>query len=607
MGSQRDDKSVFVRRAFVFLMLQLALGLGVLSRLVYLQIFRSAHYSLLSDRNRLVSKQVLPSRGSFLDSEGYCLAKNRYTYSAVLDLFEISPAEREAVALHLIDSQRLDSSVVEKLKQLPVTVNNENRFILLQEDLDWQALSSYYIASSKIPGVIIEKYQTRSYPYSEILSHVIGYTGSPTKGDIEKSNRSILALPTAKIGKTCLERWYNDDIFGRAGIRHIEVNSRRQFVRDIDSIAEVPGDDIHLTLNLNLQLDVYKILSQCNSASCVVMDANTGAILSLVSYPGYDPNIFTKKVDQKSLTDLYRNPYMPMINKVISGLYSPGSVFKMMTALAGLKKGVITENTKFHCSGCYELGKHKFHCWRWKYGGHGYVNLEDAIAESCDVYFYNVARLLSPDDIASVARDFGLGAPTGIDLPNEKSGLIPTKAWKREKKKQPWTTGDTFNMSIGQGFVLTTPLQLAKMTAMLVNGQRPVTPHLKKGEEPITLAPILGYNEQHIRAILNGMNSVVNSCHGTARNSAIDDKDFMFGGKTGSSQVFRITEQLRREGKTVSDDYWKKEHAVFVGYAPVDNPKIVVSVLVEHGGGGSSTAAPIARDVLLAAKKHLHL
>ena len=214
--------------------------------------------------------------------------------------------------------------------------------------------------------------------------------------------------------------------------------------------------------------------------------------------------------------------------------------------------------------------------------------------------------MLSPDDIAQVARDFGLGELTGIDLPNEKSGLIPTKAWKKEKKKQSWTTGDTFNMSIGQGFVLTTPLQLAKMIAMLVNGLKPITPHLRKNAE-ISDSPSLKYNPEHIQTVLSGMVAVVNSWYGTARSSAIEDDNFRFGGKTGSSQVFRITEQLRRAGKTVSDDYWKKEHAVFVGYAPIDNPKIAVSVLVEHGGGGAHTAAPIARDVLLAAKKYLHL
>ena len=606
MSNQRNDKHVFTRRAFVFTGIKLILGFAILSRLSYLQIFKSAHFKLLSDKNRLVAKQILPNRGRIIDSTGKYLARNRFSYSAVLDLFETKSEEREKVVETLLKDQSLDESVIEKFSNLPKRINRENRFILLQEDLNWDSLAGYYITSSKIPGIVIEKYQARDYLYPEAFSHVIGYTGSPTKKDIKKLDNTALSLPMAKVGKSSIEKQYDEELFGKAGIQHLEVNSRRQFVRNIDNIEAISGTDLNLTINLDLQLEVYKILSQHESSSCVVMDVNTGAILAFVSYPGYDANIFTKKINGKILKELYENPYKPMINKVISGLYSPGSAFKMITGLAGLKKGVIDENTRFNCHGVYELGRHKFHCWKWKYGGHGSVNLQDAIAESCDVYFYNVAKLLSPDDIAETANDFGLGQLTNIDLPNEKSGLIPTKAWKKEQKKQSWTTGDTFNMSIGQGFVLTTPLQLAKMISILVNGLNPITPHLKMAKE-LMKSEKLKYNPKHIQIILDGMYDVVNSSNGTARDSAINDEDFEFGGKTGSSQVFRITEKLRKEGKTVSDDYWKKEHAVFVGYAPISDPQIAISVLVEHGGGGSHTAAPIARDVLLAARKYLKL
>lgn len=606
MGNQRNDKHVFTRRAFVFTGLKLILGVSIMARLSYLQIFKSSHFKLLSDKNRLVAKQILPNRGKLLDSTGRYLAKNRFSYSAVLDLFDMKLDEREKAIKILIDDQNLDESVIEKFENLPKRINRENRFILLQEDLSWDSLAGYYITSSKIPGIVIEKYQTRDYLYPEAFAHVIGYTGSPSKNDVEKSENTALSLPMAKIGKSCIEKQYDKELFGNAGIKHVEVNSRRQFVRNVDNIESIPGADLNLTINLDLQLEVYKILSQHESSTCVVMDVNTGAILAFVSYPGYDTNIFTKKINGKILKELYENPYKPMINKVLTGLYSPGSAFKMITGLAALRKGVVNENTRFNCRGVYELGRHKFHCWKWKYGGHGSVNLQDAIAKSCDVYFYNLARLLSPDDIAETANDFGLGKLTNIDLPNEKSGLIPTKAWKKNNRKQSWTMGDTFNMSIGQGFVLTTPLQLVKMISILVNGLNPITPHLKMSKDFLKHEK-LKYNPKHIKIILDGMYEVVNSSYGTARSSAINDEKFEFAGKTGSSQVFRITEQLRREGKTVSDDYWKKEHAVFVGYAPADNPQIAVSVLVEHGGGGSHTAAPIARDVLLAAKKYLKL
>lgn len=604
--SNRQDKNIFTRRVFIFSLVKIFLGLLILSRLSYLQLFKSAHYKLLSDKNRLVSKLTLPDRGKILDSEGNYIAKNRYTYSAYLDLLEISNEKRKDVINSIIEDKNIEENIKEKLNNLPKKINKSNRYILLQEDLNWDELAGYYILATKIQGIIIEKSQTRDYLYPEQFSHIIGYIGAPTKDDITNSENNALSLPLAKIGKTGFEKQYENELFGKTGIKHIEINARMEFVRDIDNIDPVSGTDINLTINRDLQLEVYKIMSTQESGSCVVMNVHTGAILAYVSYPGYDTNIFTKKIVPKVLNSIYENPYKPMINKVITGLYSPGSTFKMITALTALKKGIINKHTSFDCKGFYELGRHKFHCWKWKYGGHGAMNLQEALSQSCDVYFYNLARLLSPDDIAKTANDFGLGALTNIDLPNEKAGLIPTKAWKKDKKKQKWTSGDSFNMSIGQGFVLATPIQLTKMISVLVNGMHPITPYLMKSREIINSVP-LNYNPEHIQVILDGMYDAVNSPYGTAYRSAIEDINFEFGGKTGSSQVFRITEKLRREGKTVSDDYWKKEHAVFVGYAPADDPQIAVSVLIEHGGGGSHTAAPIARDVLLAAKKHLSL
>lgn len=604
--NNRQDKYVFTRRVFVLSLVKIILGLVILSRLSYLQLFKSAHYKLLSDKNRLVAKLVLPSRGKILDTNGNYIAKNKYTYSAYLDILEIPEEEREEVLKLITKNKNIKENIDNILRNLPKRINSSNRYVLLQENLDWDTLAGYYIMATRTSGIVIEKTQTRDYLYPEAFSHVIGYTGSPTTQDIQNSENNSLKLPLAKIGKTGFEKQYDTELFGKSGIKHTEVNAKREFVRDIDNIDPTSGLDLNLTINLGLQLEVYKILSEQKSGSCVVMDIHTGAILAYVSYPGYDTNIFTKKIDPKVLKTLYENPYKPMINKVINGLYSPGSVFKMITGLTALRKGVINKHTMFNCEGFCELGRHKFHCWKWKYGGHGYMNLQNAIAQSCDVYFYNIARLVSPDDIAKTAIDFGLGNLTNIDLPNEKAGLIPTKAWKKEKKKQRWSLGDSFNMSIGQGFVLCTPLQLAKMVAILANGLNPITPYLMKTKK-IVKAAKLNYKPEHIQVILDGMYDVVNSSYGTARNSAIDDEDFEFAGKTGSSQVFRITEKLRREGKTVSDDYWKKEHAVFVAYAPVDHPKIAVSVLIEHGGGGSHTAAPIARDVLLAARKHLAL
>ncbi|MDR3031034.1 MAG: penicillin-binding protein 2 [Holosporales bacterium] len=604
MSKLKNERRLFTRRVFIFAGIQFFFFVVIIARLGYLQIFKADHYKLLSDKNRLVIKRVLPTRGKILDTENKVLANNKFLYTAILDLFDIPKDERQNVAEEIIREKKLDEKVIDNLRNLPDSVNRNNRFIMLQEDLSWDDLAGYYILSSRIPGIVIEKFQTRYYLYPEQLSHVIGYIGSPTKEDFKDSENEALFLPMAKIGKTCIEKEYEYLLFGKSGIEQIEVNSRRQFVRHIDNIESVPGQDINLTINLDLQLEAYKILSRHESASCIVMDVNTGALLAFVSYPGFDSNIFTKKVSSKALKKYYENPYKPMINKVINGLYAPGSIFKIIMGLTGLSEGVINENTRFNCSGVYEVGDHKFHCWKSKYGGHGSLNLKQALAQSCDIYFYNLSKLLSPDKIAKTAKDFGLGIKTGIDLPNEKSGLIPTQKWKKENKRQKWTTGDTINMSIGQGFVLTTPIQLARMISILVNGLYPITPHLRRTKEQILLEK-LGYKKEHIEVILDGLYDVVNSERGTARLSAIEDENFETAGKTGSSQVCRISEAQRKKGETVFYDYWKKEHAVFVGYAPADNPKFAVVVLVEHGGGGASTAAPIAKDVLLAAQKFI--
>jgi penicillin-binding protein 2 len=584
---------------------QVMLGSVVVARLGYLQIYQAEHYKLLSDKNRIVVKQVLPIRGNILDSGGEVIVRNKFSYSAILDIAEIQPEDRIKVIKTLANEGLINKNKIpELLANDYKKINKANRFVLLRENMSWQTLSKCYILSSKIPGLTVEKAHAREYLYPHAFSHVTGYVGAPTKYDVQQADSTALMLPMAKVGKNGVEKSYNTELFGKVGIQHIEVNANRQFVRYIDKMDVKVGDDIRLTINLSLQLEVYNILSQHGSAACAVMRIDTGEILALVSYPGYDTNIFSRKIDAKTLSSIYEDPYKPNINKAISGLYAPGSAFKMITGLAGLRKKVITERTRFKCEGCLEIGNHKFYCWAGKYGGHGYVNLQEAIAQSCDLYFYNVAQLVKAEDIAKVANDMGLGLQTGVDMPDEKSGLIPSRAWKKGRKHQSWTTGDTVNMSIGQGFVLVTPLQLVKMTAMLVNGMRPVVPHLVKGErdKPVRLT---SYDSKHIQVILDGMYDVVNSDYGTARNCPIEDPAFEYAGKTGSSQVFRISEEQRKLGKTISEDYWKKEHAVFVGFAPADDPQIAVAVLIEHGGSGAKVAAPAARDIFLAAKKHL--
>lgn len=598
--SGENGKYVFVKRVMSFVFVNIFLLSVIVLRLLYLQVYKANHYKLLSDKNRIVISRVLPDRGEILDRSGIQLATNKPSYSVVFDFSEANIKNIQSDINCLITSAHLDDNTIEELQSIIDSRRFKNKSVLVQENLSWSDLSFFSSLSAIIPGIVVRKSITRHYHFPEIFSHVIGYTGSPTKQNIEDSGNSVLTLPMAKIGKTCVEKSYDRELFGTVGIRQIEVNSRREQVKLLENIESIPGKTIFLTIDKILQEKVYEILSKQESATCIVMDVNTGEILAFVSYPGYDTNIFNSKINSKVLSELYSNPYKPMINKALTGLYAPGSAFKMITTLAALSAGTISSQTRFSCGGFYELGKHKFHCWRWKYGGHGSLNAQQAIERSCDVFFYNIARTLNPDVIAKTANDFGLGIPTGIDLPGEKSGLIPTQRWKKNNKKQSWTTGDNFNMSIGQGFVLTTPIQLVKMVAMLVNGQKQIMPHVVK-QEIHRSDKKLYYNQEHIDLLDDGMFDVVNGGYGTARNASIDD-DFLIAGKTGSSQVCRITEKQRQMYQTVSDDYWKKEHALFVGYAPADAPQYAICVLVEHGGSGAKTAVPIAREVFLALK-----
>lgn len=604
MFSKNDEKSLFLKRVRFFILLNFILIIVLIARLVYLQIYQSEKYKKLSDKNRIVVSRVLPLRGEIRDAENKVIATNRYSYSVVLDMYGMK-YEKLFDLKHKLKLFPLDTKAEAILNCVPKKINNKNRYVVLKENADWNTLVRYCVLSNFCQNIIIERTTLRHYINPFEMSHVLGYTASPSVNDIKSSSNFSLQLPMAKTGKCGIERSYEELLFGKVGIKKLEVNSRRQIIRTINEKSSEPGEKVELTINTELQNEVYRILSKETSGSCIVMDIETGAILALVSYPGYDINVFSSQISHKLLQEVYSNPAKPLINKAISGLYAPGSTFKVITALAGLHYGVITKNTRFNCSGYCSLGKHKFYCWKWKYGGHGSLTVQEALEQSCDCFFYNLSSRLSPEMVANVANDFGLGTPTGIDIPNERSGLIPTKLWKYEKKKQKWTAGDSYNMSIGQGYVLTTPLQLVKMVAMFANGLRPITPHVYKKFQLDRTIQSLKYNDAHIQVIVDGMYDVVNSPIGTARKSAIDDEKFEFAGKTGSSQVRRISTSQRALGKTESDLYKEKDHALFIGFAPADYPRYAVCVVIEHGGGGASVAAPIAKDVLLETKRIL--
>jgi penicillin-binding protein 2 len=431
----------------------------------------------------------------------------------------------------------------------------------------------------------------------------LGYVGPVSEKDLEgvENPDPVLQIPKFQIGKIGVERWLEDTLRGTAGTKRIEVNHIGRVMRELDRVEGDPGSDVHLTIDAGIQNFIQARLGE-ESASCVVMDVTNGDIIAAVSSPSFDPNLFVRGISSTNFRYLMDHDHRPMANKSVQGAYPPGSTFKMVTALAALEDGVITPETTFRCPGYLESGGRKFHCWR--HGGHGTVDLERSLSESCDVYYYEVALKVGIDKIAEMGRRLGLGMRHDLPMSAIAEGNMPDKAWKMERHKAEWRIGDTVNASIGQGYVLASPLQLAVMTARLATG-RAVNPRLVRAIEgreiPVEPAEPLGLSTSNLTAVLSGMDAVMNDKSGTARSSRVVAEDMRMAGKTGTAQVRNISAAERASGVISNDQLpWnRRDHALFVGYAPYDNPRYAVSVVVEHGGGGSTAAAPIARDALL--------
>ena len=475
--------------------------------------------------------------------------------------------------------------------------------VTVRENLNWENVARIEVNAPDLPGVEIDEGQSRHYPFGKDTSHVLGYVAPVSEGEI--TGDPLLKLPGFRIGKDGIEKFYDLSLRGVGGNSQVEVDALGRVIRELSRKEGLPGEEVTLTIDMELQKLVSRRLVG-ESAAAVVIDVHAGDILALASTPGFDPNAFNKGLSENEWQALLSNPRAPLTNKVISGRFSPGSTFKMVVALAALEKGVITPESSLFCSGSIKLGNAEFHCWRK--GGHGTVQLSKGIIQSCDVYFYELAKRTGIDHIAKMARRLGLGRKLGLDLPSEQAGLIPTRDWKLETYGIPWQQGETLIAGIGQGYILATPLQLAVMTARLVNGGIGVKPRLTaaEGESGDTLPRNdLGLLPEHLRLVREAMVSVVNSPMGTAFKARIKEPGFEMGGKTGTVQVRRITKAERETGilKNEKLPWNQRDHAMFVGFAPASAPRYVVAVVIEHGGGGSKVAAPIARDILLEAQR----
>ena len=587
-----DDKkqySVLNRRTFFLYILKLSLFTVVGWRLFNIQINESDKYKTLSKNNQIDVEIIYPIRGKILDKNNKVLVENK----KVFDVYLIPENTKDVnVTLNELSKiVKIDFSKKRKILELSKKVKKFEKIKIL-ENIDWNILEKIEANKFKIQGIFISQDYMRIYKYNNIFSHILGYINKPNQDEIDLP--FITNMPNLDIGKEGLEKGFNPTLVGKPGQREIEVNSYGRIIREISRNDSIKGEDLQITLDLRIQNYALNLLNSHKAGSIVLMSIESGNILCMASTPSYNPNKIITKPNKEYWNSILENELSPLTFRSIQGLYAPGSTFKMIVAIAGLYHGVINTNTSHSCNGKIALGDRLYHCW--KNNGHGIMNVENAIKESCDVFFYEISKKIGIDKIAEVAKDFGLGKTYEIFLENQKKGIVPSKKWKKDNIGESWYPGETLISAIGQGFVLTNPLQLATMTSIIASNGKKIEPNILQNRGEINFKKLDKYNEA-IKIIKKSMFKVVNEAKGTAFKSRSDLVDY--SGKTGTSQVRRITVEERE-----SDDFRKKEvewkkrdHALFVGYMPSDKPKYAISVVIEHGGSGASTAAPIAKQI----------
>ncbi|MGB3279735.1 MAG: penicillin-binding protein 2 [Pseudorhodobacter sp.] len=571
------------------------------ARMRHMQVDQADEFRLLAEDNRISIRLIPPARGLIHDRNGKLIAGNEQNYRVVIsrdDAGNVENVLNRLSGILPISDEDFDRALKEARRRSPLP-------IIVSDRLTWEDVSKVAINAPALPGVSPEFGLSRMYPRDIDFAHVVGYVGPVSDRDLEKLEEPdpLLQTPKFQIGKIGVETWMEADLRGKAGNRRVEVNAVGRVMRELGRQEGIAGADIRLTIDADVQNYTQARLGE-ESAAAVIMDVQNGDVLAIASSPSFDPNLFVRGISHKDYNALTENDHRPLANKSVAGAYPPGSTFKMVTALAALEAGSINTNTSVNCPGHYEVGGRRFHCWRR--GGHGRVDLERALTESCDVFFYDIAMKVGIDKIAEMGRKLGLGVRHDIPMSAITDGLMPDKNWKQERYKKDWVIGDTVNASIGQGYVLSSPLQLAVMTARIASGKA-VSPRLIHSiggvAQPEDPGLPLGLDPKLIAAVRAGMYSVSNSQRGTAYSSRIDDGALKMAGKTGTSQVRNISAAERARGVISNADLpWnRRDHALFVGFAPYDAPRYSVSVVVEHGGGGSTAAAPIARDLLLRA------
>ena len=593
MNRDNDKGKVLIRRSLIMALIKFLLLMVIIARLYYLQVYQADRYKTLADENRISTRLLVPPRGIIFDRNGVTIASNQQNFQALIvaeqapNVQETLDAFKKIMPLSEAEEERIKKDLKRNRSFVPIKI---------RDNLSWEEVSRIQLNAPDLPGIVIDEGLTRYYPFGAGMAHILGYVSSVSDKDVKDD--PLLEVPGFKIGKSGIEKYLEKALRGESGNLKLEVNAYGRIMKEIERVDGIPGKDVQLTIDSRLQQKAFELFGE-ESGAAVLLDVNTGEILAFVSAPSFDPNLMTKGVSNTDWKAWLNNEKRPLTDKAISGQYSPGSTFKMIVALAALEAGVIKPETRTYCAGKMFLGNHAFHCWKKE--GHGHLNVVEALQHSCDIFFYETAQKLGIEKIADMARRFGLGSKINIGLENEKAGLIPDKEWKLRRFGEPWQQGESLISGIGQGYILTTPLQLATMTARLVNGGYEIKPtFLKVSDGEKSKIKKIDVSPANLELIKEGMYAVVNKPGGTAWRSQFDYHGQRMGGKTGTTQVRRITMKERREGiKKESELPWRlRNHALFVGYAPHDNPKYAVAVLVEHGGGGSSVAAPLAGKIL---------
>ncbi|MGR3409383.1 MAG: penicillin-binding protein 2 [Paracoccus sp. (in: a-proteobacteria)] len=596
-----DSNRRITRRGLMLAGIQIATVTTLALKLRSMQLDHAEEYRTLADGNSIKIRLLPPARGLILDRNGLIIAGNEQNYRVTLTQEEaggdVEPVLRRLAQLVPMPESRIDELLEEFSRRSAITP------IVLADRLSWEEFSAIAVNAPSLPGVTPESALSRAYPRAGDFAHVMGYVGPVSDYDLSKIEdpEPVLLLPDFQLGKIGVEGRLEEVLRGKAGARRVEVNSTGREMRQLSRQEGEQGAAVQLTADAALQNYAAQRMGE-ESAAAVVIDCQTGELASICSSPSFDPNKFVRGISSADYRALMDHDHRPLADKTVQGVYPPGSTFKMVTLLAGLEAGVIDAGSRYFCPGYTELGTRRFHCWRR--GGHGTVDAVKSLEESCDVYYYELAQRVGIDRIAEMARKLGLGTRHDLPMSAVAEGIAPDREWKQARYGQSWQIGDSLNASIGQGYVLASPLQLAVMTARIASGRR-VDPQLIRSidgvRQPVPDYPPLDIAESSLRVARAGMDAVMNSARGTARNSRIAREDWRMAGKTGTSQVRNITAAERARGVILNDQLpWeRRDHALFVCYAPIEAPRYAVSVVVEHGGGGSAVAAPIARDILL--------